>query len=411
MTRADAPRADASQGAGAGARPRAALAALLVVTFLALAAGAFAQILGDGGRSSAEANDRLFEAVFNNDLDSVKLSIAQGAKLEARNKLGRNALELAIDLGHFEVAHYLLALRHHRRAQVARNEPPKPAPPPPFVPAAPPPAEVPLSPPPPPEVAEATPAPPPPTEPAPKPAVEPAQVAVTMAPVAAPVAAPLAAPAATAAPAAASEASPTPGPKPRPEIALAAAPSPTPRVEALAAGAPLGVSLKLGLGATAATAAGDEPCVDKRKGAVRICILPVEWPAEIERHFLVDSFLYRGAKALARFENGEATRLYAQFPAASFEAVADLHRRRLGPPQEIGERQTRLAGGGKAANRVLVWKLRDAAGKRVSVVEIRSLDDVRRRTATPGYGAIQAYYEGARSMFSQVSALDLMRLQ
>ncbi|MEE8545202.1 MAG: hypothetical protein V3T29_05270 [Alphaproteobacteria bacterium] len=182
-------------------------------------------------------------------------------------------------------------------------------------------------------------------------------------------------------------------------------------MEALAAGAPLGVSLKLGLGATAATAAGDEPCVDKRKGAVRICILPVEWPAEIERHFLVDSFLYRGAKALARFENGEAIRLYAQFPAASFEAVADLHRRRLGPPQEIGERQTRLAGGGKAVNRVLVWKLQDAAGKRVSVVEIRSLDDVRRRTATPGYGAIQSYYEGARSMFSQVSALDLMRLQ
>ncbi|MCZ6523294.1 MAG: ankyrin repeat domain-containing protein, partial [Alphaproteobacteria bacterium] len=390
MTRADAPRADASQGAGARARPRAALAALLVVTLLALAAGAFAQILGETGRSSAEANDRLFEAVFNNDLDSVKLSIAQGAKLEARNKLGRNALELAIDLGHFEVAHYLLALRHHRRAQVARNEPPKPAPPPPFVPAEPPPAEVPLSPPPPPEVAAATPAPAPPTEPAPKPVVVPAQVAATTAAVAAPVAAPLAAPAATAPPAAASEASPTPGPKPRPEIALAAAPSPTPRVEALAAGAPLGVSLKLGLGATAATAAGDEPCVDKRKGAVRICILPVEWPAEIERHFLVDSFLYRGAKALARFENGEAIRLYAQFPVASFEAVADLHRRRLGPPQEIGERQTRLAGGGKAVNRVLVWKLRAAAGKRVSVVEIRSLDDVRRRTAAPGYGAIQA---------------------
>ncbi|MEE8544584.1 MAG: ankyrin repeat domain-containing protein, partial [Alphaproteobacteria bacterium] len=158
------------------------MAALLVVTLLALAAGAFAQILGEAGRSSAETNDRLFEAVFNNDLDSVKLSIAQGAKLEARNKLGRNALELAIDLGHFEVAHYLLALRHHRRAQVARNEPPKPAPPPPFVPAEPPPAEVPLSPPPP-EIAEATPAPPPPTEPA--------QVAATMAPVAAPVAAPV----------------------------------------------------------------------------------------------------------------------------------------------------------------------------------------------------------------------------
>ncbi len=424
---ADAPGADASRGAGAGARPRAALAALLVVTLLVLAAGAFAQILGDGERSSAEANDHLFEAVFNNDLDSVKLSIAQGAELEVRNKLGRNALELAIDLGHFEVAHYLLALRHHRRAQVARNEPPKPAPPPPFVPAEPPPAEVPLSPPPP-EVAAATPAPAPPIEPAPKPVVVPAQVAATTAAVAAPaapaapaaIAAPaapaaIAAPAAPAAPAAAAEASPTPGPKPGPkpgpEIALAAAPSPTPRVEALAAGAPLGVSLKLGLGATAATAAGDEPCVDKRKGAVRICILAVEWPAEIERHFLIDSFLYRGAKALARFENGEATRLYAQFPADSFDAVADLHRRRLGPPQEIGERQTRLAGGGKAANRVLVWKLRDAAGKRVSVVEIRSLDDVRRRTAAPGYGAIQAYYEGARSMFSQVSALDLMRLR
>jgi len=389
--------------------PRAALAAALMVMVLAFAGGAFGQILGEGQRPPADANSQLFEAVFNNDLDSVKLSVAQGADIEARSKLGRNALELAVDLGHFDVAHYLLALRHNKRAQVARSQPPKPAPPPPFVPAEPPPAQVPPAPPA--AVVAAAPVAPqsPPTPPQ-RPA-EPARVA-TSAPPPAPSAVKEAAPpaAAPAAPAAAPAAPATPAAPARTRVAVAAALPSSPPPPAFAAGAPLGVSLRLGLAATSTTAAGDEPCVDKKKGLLRLCVLPVEWPAELEKHFQIESFLYRGVKALARFEGGVATRLYAQFPAASFAAVADFHRQRLGPPQEVIERQIRLAGGGKATNQVLVWRLA-GGGQRLSVVEIRSHDDVRRSTASRDYGAIQSYYEGARSMFSQVSALDLMRLR
>jgi hypothetical protein len=401
-------RALASIAIAAGAPPRAALAAVLMAVVLTFAGGALGQILGEGQRPPAEANSQLFEAVFNNDLDSVKLSIAEGADIEARSKLGRNALELAVDLGHFEVAHYLLALRHHKRAQVARSQPPKPAAPPPFVPAAPPPAQVPPAPSPAPVVAAAPPPPPVPQTPPspPQPPAEPVQVVTSVAP---PVPAP--APAPEPAPSVVKEEAPaTPEAPAKARVAVAAAAPSPPRAPAFAAGAPLDVSLRLGLAATSATAAGDEPCVDKKKGLVRLCVLPVEWPEELEEHFRIESFLYRGVKALARFEGGVATRLYAQFPADSFAAVADFHRQRLGPPQEVIERQVRLAGGDKATNQVLVWKL-GGGGGRVNVVEIRSFDDVRRSTASSGYGAIQAYYEGARSMFSQVSALDLMRLR
>ena len=349
---------------------------------LALAGAAGGQTMG-GEASSAEANKRLLTAVFNDDLDAVKVSIAQGADIEARSKLGRNAVELAIDLGHFRIAHYLLALRHHRRTLAARQRPPTPAPPPPFVPAepaagAPAPSAVGQSPAPEIEGAASPAAEPPPATPAPSARQIPAPEIE-------------AAPAPPAAEPTRSEAAPRRETEPPAELGL-------------------GISLKLGQDAASGVLSAESPCVEKSKGAVRVCVLAVEWPAEIESHFLVDGFLYRGVKALVRFENGAATRLYAQFPSESFAAVSDYHQDRLGSPTEVKEHETRLQGSGKVMNQVLVWKRGDAADGRTVVLEIRKHDDVRRNTAAR-FGVIQVYYEGSGSMFSQLSGRDLMRLR
>ncbi|MFZ1416090.1 MAG: ankyrin repeat domain-containing protein [Defluviicoccus sp.] len=75
--------------------------------------------------SAARATQRLFEAVHSNDLAAARASVAAGADLEATDRWGLTALELAIDKGYYEIAHFLTAARSARRSQ--RPGTPQPA--------------------------------------------------------------------------------------------------------------------------------------------------------------------------------------------------------------------------------------------------------------------------------------------
>lgn len=59
----------------------------------------------------SSATKNLFAAIQRNDFGAVQLSVANGADPSARNNFGRLAVDLAVDKGHFEIAHYLLSLR------------------------------------------------------------------------------------------------------------------------------------------------------------------------------------------------------------------------------------------------------------------------------------------------------------
>ncbi|MDH5750472.1 MAG: hypothetical protein OEY85_14275, partial [Rhodospirillales bacterium] len=61
------------------------------------------------------ATDILFRAVSNNDLATVQATIAAGANIEATNQWGIQPVELAVDKGYFEIAHFLLSVRNVRR--------------------------------------------------------------------------------------------------------------------------------------------------------------------------------------------------------------------------------------------------------------------------------------------------------
>jgi hypothetical protein len=58
----------------------------------------------------------LFEAVERNDLSAVRATVADGARIEARSPFGMRPVDLAIDKGHYEIAHYLLSLHNVRDA-------------------------------------------------------------------------------------------------------------------------------------------------------------------------------------------------------------------------------------------------------------------------------------------------------
>jgi len=101
-----------------GIRARILLAALAVVVTIG---GAMAQ-----EKKLSPATESLLLAIRTNDFDAVKRSLLAGADVEAEDADGRTPIDVAIDRGRFNIAHYLLAWR----------KPPAPTPP---TPAAPPP--------------------------------------------------------------------------------------------------------------------------------------------------------------------------------------------------------------------------------------------------------------------------------
>lgn len=56
-------------------------------------------------------NEALFNAVEVNDIDAVEAAITAGADLAAKNAEGMTPADVAVDLGHFRIAHILLAKR------------------------------------------------------------------------------------------------------------------------------------------------------------------------------------------------------------------------------------------------------------------------------------------------------------
>ena len=74
--------------------------------------------------SLSKSTERLFDAVFKNDMTAVKSSIPAGANLDAVNSWGQTPVDLAVDLGYFEIAHFLTSLRHFEKREQEESQPP-----------------------------------------------------------------------------------------------------------------------------------------------------------------------------------------------------------------------------------------------------------------------------------------------
>ena len=89
------------------------LAALAVALMMAGAA------MAQGGLS--KSTERLFDAVFKNDMAAVKASIPAGADLDAVNSWGQTPADLAVDLGFFDIAHFLTSLRQFEKREKPKS--------------------------------------------------------------------------------------------------------------------------------------------------------------------------------------------------------------------------------------------------------------------------------------------------
>ncbi len=69
--------------------------------------------------NTEQATRQLFEAVQTADLPAVQASIAAGADVNARDRWGMTPTDIAIDRGHYRIAHFLVSVRNQHRAQQA----------------------------------------------------------------------------------------------------------------------------------------------------------------------------------------------------------------------------------------------------------------------------------------------------
>ena len=74
------------------------------------------------------ATQDLFNAIFARDMAAAQSAVGAGADLSVRNDWGLTAIDLAIDKGYYDIAHYLLSIRNFRRQQAGDEQ--RPAPPP-----------------------------------------------------------------------------------------------------------------------------------------------------------------------------------------------------------------------------------------------------------------------------------------
>jgi hypothetical protein len=199
----------------------------------------------------------------------------------------------------------------------------------------------------------------------------------------------------------------------KPTAAAARAPE-TPRFQAVK---PLenvnlgeGLSLKLGQMIATADAAPDH-CLAKRGAKTWFCIEPAVWPADVQGILASGSALYRGSKAIVRYDDGQAGHIHALFPSRELPTLAAAFERRFGPPTEREDASMAIVGELHKTNPVVRWKSLNAASNATEIVELRSYDDLRGMIPDTEYGVIRYYRADAQAVVKHLTTADLMLLR
>jgi len=154
-----------------------------------------------------------------------------------------------------------------------------------------------------------------------------------------------------------------------------------------------------------------KPCIAKNGTETIFCIDTVSWPFELEESFLVDTIMYQGTRAVARYDAGRATNFHSLFRTEAFENVIGYYTNRYGQPSEVIERAIAPLAAPRQENPTYLWQSREPGTDTVTTLEIRKFDD-----AQPGFpdtkrGVLMLYRSHAKPIFPQLSQLELMVLK
>jgi hypothetical protein len=131
----------------------------------------------------------------------------------------------------------------------------------------------------------------------------------------------------------------------------------------------------------------------------------------MEEAFSVNTLLYQGTRAIARYDAGKTSHLHTLFDAQYYEDVRAHLMRRFGPPTDRWERTIAPFNQPRQPNPTLVWRSRDTRTDKVTILELRRFDDTRSVFPDTEHGALRLYTAGAPKVFPVVTALDIMSIE
>jgi hypothetical protein len=153
-----------------------------------------------------------------------------------------------------------------------------------------------------------------------------------------------------------------------------------------------------------------DACVRKKLGKVSFCIVPVDWPRQIEHAFQVNTSFYQGSRAIARYDKSKSSHFHAMFNSGDFDDVMAFLRARFGQPTDVWKRIIAPFDRPRQPNPTYVWRSKDTQQDRVTILEIRKFDDTRDVFPDMNHGAIRLYEAGGPPVFPIITALDIMNI-
>ncbi|MBL4614195.1 MAG: ankyrin repeat domain-containing protein [Magnetovibrio sp.] len=154
-----------------------------------------------------------------------------------------------------------------------------------------------------------------------------------------------------------------------------------------------------------------KPCLAKGGNDTLFCVDKVSWPFELEEDFLVDTIMYQGTRAIARYDAGRASNYHTMFRSTSFEKVVGYYTQRYGQPSQVIERAIAPLAAPRQDNPTYLWQSREPGTDTISTLEIRKFNDAQGGFPDTLRGVILLYRNHAKSIFPQLSQLELMVLK
>jgi len=151
-------------------------------------------------------------------------------------------------------------------------------------------------------------------------------------------------------------------------------------------------------------------CVHKSLGKAAFCVVPVDWPRDIEDAFRVNTSFYQGSRAIARYDKGIATHYHAMFNTKDYDRVVEFLKQRFGPPTDVWRRVIAPFDQPRQPNPTFVWRSKNSQSDQVTILEVRKFDDTRNVFPDINNGALRLYIAGGPKVFPVVTALDIMNI-
>ncbi len=171
----------------------------------------------------------------------------------------------------------------------------------------------------------------------------------------------------------------------------------------------MGQTLKLGRLRKGRAEPG-KSCIEKNRDQVAFCIDSVDWPDSIRKYFEINSVLYNGAKAIARYDGNAATNFHALFPSTAFAEIVSYYTQRYGDPTFNLNRSIAPLAQPRRKNPTVIWRSADPLTKQFTSLEIRKYDDSRGGFPDTRRGAVMLYRQWSLPIFPHLSTIELMIL-